>query len=259
VAGTVILAGGVSAFSRQDLGTTPQTGQLKIEMDNGSHVILGHMRKIEVSVGQRVEVDQYVGLSGRQNGPHVHLELRVKDNGLASGFRIINPIGAIVTEHGVPQQTNIRLFRVDVEAMSVHDEPSTLTESLGQYRQGEIIPCHKHVILAQRVEPGERAWGQITGGDFSGNWAFLGFTTEVRSGNDGIDYYAVASDEKNIRIAPNTQQPPVGSCVRGSILPIDEVIDGEVVEPGQSEWGKIASGPHRGRWAFLGSFSTVKL
>ena len=259
VAGTVIVAGGVSAFSRQNLGTTSHTGQLKIEMDNGNHVILGHMRKIEVDVGDRVEERQYVGLSGRQNGAHVHLELRVPDAACLAGFRIVNPIDKIVSEHGSPQVEPIRLFRVDVETLPVYEEPSTSETTPGSYLHGEIVACHRHVILAQRVEPGERAWGNISGGPYAGKWAFLGFTTEVRSVQGGVEYFAVTTNVKNIRLTPDSQQPPVGTYTRGSVLPIGEVKDGEEVDPGQRAWGKIASGPHIGKWAYLGSNSTLKL
>ncbi|HEX9438679.1 MAG TPA: M23 family metallopeptidase, partial [Roseiflexaceae bacterium] len=51
VEGTVIIAGGNPFFQDEVVKGAPQTGQLKIQMDNGAHVIIGHMRSIAVSVG----------------------------------------------------------------------------------------------------------------------------------------------------------------------------------------------------------------
>jgi murein DD-endopeptidase MepM/ murein hydrolase activator NlpD len=259
VSGEVMLAGGTAVFINVIGGTSPQTGQLKIRTDNGSHVILGHLRRIDVEPGQRVEVGQYVGLSGHNNGDHVHVEIRVPDAHLSSGFRIINPIGTILSEDAPPQAVRLRLFRVDdVATLPVYDQPSIDLESRGDYRRGEVIPCHT-VIVAQEVKPGERAWGQTSGGAFSDKWVYLGYTREVRPGNGDVAFYVVTTNLKNIRLSPDATQPAVGTYVRGSILPISEVVDGEEVDPGQTAWGKIAHGPFEGLFAFLGSNSTLKL
>jgi len=259
VSGEVIIAGGTTVFINVIGGANPQTGQLKIKTDNGSHVILGHLRRIDVEPGQRVVAGQYVGLSGHNNGDHVHVEIRVPDGDLSSGFRIVNPIGVILSEDPPPQAVQLRLFRVDdVVVLFVYDQPSMDLESRGDYRRGEVIPCHT-VIVAQEVEPGERSWGQTSGGAFSGKWAYLGYTREVRPGDDGVDFYVVTTNVKNIRISPDSKQPAVGAYVRGSILPISEVVVGEEVDPGQKAWGKLAQGPFKGLFAYLGSNSTLKL
>ncbi|MBV9787779.1 MAG: M23 family metallopeptidase [Chloroflexi bacterium] len=258
VSGEVILSGGTSVFTNVVGGTDPQTGQLKIRTDDGSHVILGHMRRIDVKEGERVDQGQHVGLSGYNNGPHVHVEIRIPDASLDSGLRIVSPIGSILSENPISQPTRPRLFRVDADVLSVHDQPLMDIQSPGEYQRGEVIPCNT-VALAQEVKPGERAWGQISGGDFAGKWVYLGFTTEVRPGDNGVQFYIVTANTKNIRISPDSSVPAVGVYTRGSILPIDEVVDGEVVDPGQRAWGKIAQGPFEGRWAYLGSQSTLKL
>lgn len=259
VGGEVLVAGGTAVFSNIIGGTNPQTGQLKIKTDDGSHVILGHLRKIDVKKGDRVAEGDYVGLSGHQNGDHVHVEIRVPDTHLASGFRIVNPIGVILSEDGALLEPHLRFFRVDdVAALSVFDQPQMDTDSRGDYLRGEVIPCHT-VIVAQEVEPGERAWGQTSGGAFSGKWAYLGFTNEVHAGDNGVDLYIVTTNVKNIRVTPDSTQPPIVAYPRGSILPISTVVEGEVVDPGQNEWGQLASGPFAGRFAFLGSNSTRKV
>lgn len=264
VDGEVLITGGTTVFTNVVGGTSPQTGQLKIKMDSGNHVILGHMRRIDVQVGQRVTAGQYVGVSGYNNGNHVHVEIRVPDTACDAGFRIVDPIGIILSRASEPKLAALRFFKVasaklnGLQALPVYDQPRTDAESSGEYGDGDVIPCH-NVILAQMVKPEERAWGQISGGTLSGKWAYLGYTTEVRSGGDGVDFYVVTTNVKNIRIAPDSTHPPVGYYTRGAILPISEVIDGEEVDPGQKAWGKFAYGPFEGQWAFLASHSTLRL
>lgn len=66
-------------------------GRIQISLDDGSQLILGHCRSAVVGVGQRVEAGQHVGTSGSMNGPHVHVELRVKGGGTSSGWRLVDP------------------------------------------------------------------------------------------------------------------------------------------------------------------------
>lgn len=102
VNGKVITAGGTCYFRSTDRITSdtscdsgarsnPGTGELKIQLSDGTEVILGHMHKIDVKVGDNVTVGQYVGLSGQENGPHVHLEYRTPDSKTISKLRIVDP------------------------------------------------------------------------------------------------------------------------------------------------------------------------
>lgn len=78
VSGTVIVAGGSGSFRHDPSGNAPQTGELRIRLDNGHEVILGHMAGVQVVVGDRVQPGQRVGVSGYAgSGPHLHLEYRV--------------------------------------------------------------------------------------------------------------------------------------------------------------------------------------
>ncbi len=88
VSGTVKIAGGVPYFTFYGNGR-PGVGQLMIETDDGDQVILGHMGLIAVEAGQRVEVGQFVGLSGGENGDHLHLEARELQ--LGGGYRAVDP------------------------------------------------------------------------------------------------------------------------------------------------------------------------
>jgi murein DD-endopeptidase MepM/ murein hydrolase activator NlpD len=70
-AGTV-----VTADARGDFGK-----HVMIDHGNGVRSLYGHLKEIEVKVGQHVEKGQVVGLvgsTGRSTGPHLHYELLVR-------------------------------------------------------------------------------------------------------------------------------------------------------------------------------------
>jgi murein DD-endopeptidase MepM/ murein hydrolase activator NlpD len=87
VAGTVVIAGNSGFYT--DAGGGP--GELRIRLDNGDELILGHDSAINVRVGQRVTPGMLVGLSGGSDGDHVHVEFRVRDSSTPSGWRIVDP------------------------------------------------------------------------------------------------------------------------------------------------------------------------
>lgn len=96
VAGTVKIAGGTPYFRSTDKldgsgVSLPGTGELSIMLDNGDELILGHMHQIDVKVGDKVTAGQYVGLSGTENGAHVHVEYRIPDTSTSSGQRLVDP------------------------------------------------------------------------------------------------------------------------------------------------------------------------
>jgi len=247
VEGTVIIAGGNPFFQDEVVKGAPQTGQLKIQMDNGAHVIIGHMRSIAVSVGDRVREKQFIGHSGTANGPHAHVEIRIPDGSCDPlNMRCVTPMGRILGDE--PEPEDVRLFRVDVPFLSARDQPSMTAATAGDYQAGEIAPCNRRVVLAEEVEPGERAWGRLAGGLFAGKWVFLGFTTEVRPGEDEVRYFVVLSDSRNARTEPDPASPIVGSNQRGAVLPIIEIVTRD-----DDQWGRLASGPFQNRWSFLGS------
>lgn len=94
VEGKVIRAGG-SGFYCDDNGCGQGQGELKIKLNDGSELILGHMSSMNVYVGQTVKVGQPLGQSGSKNGDHVHVEYRIIDTTLPSGFRIVDPRGGM--------------------------------------------------------------------------------------------------------------------------------------------------------------------
>lgn len=91
VTGRVVIAGGGDYFQDERYGTTPQTGELLIEMANGDQVILGHMSQIDVKVGDTVTAGQSVGFSGTYNGAHVHVEYRRIGAPTTSGYQAVDP------------------------------------------------------------------------------------------------------------------------------------------------------------------------
>src|SRR5688500_6313140 len=73
--GRVMIAGESIYF--EDVGGDPAEGELKIKFDrDGAEVVMGHMSRIDFATGQRVSAGQLAGLSGTENAPHVHLEVR---------------------------------------------------------------------------------------------------------------------------------------------------------------------------------------
>lgn len=88
VAGTVMIAGGTPYFTYYGNGQ-PGVGELLIQTDDGNQIVLGHMGLITVQVGQRVEFGEFVGLSGGDNGDHLHLEVRHIQPG--GGYLIVDP------------------------------------------------------------------------------------------------------------------------------------------------------------------------
>jgi murein DD-endopeptidase MepM/ murein hydrolase activator NlpD len=88
VAGTVKIAGGVPYYTYYGNGQ-PGVGELMIETNHGDEVILGHMGRIAVTEGQKVKPGQFLGLSGGDNGDHLHLETREIQPG--GWYRVVDP------------------------------------------------------------------------------------------------------------------------------------------------------------------------
>ncbi|HEY7031315.1 MAG TPA: peptidoglycan DD-metalloendopeptidase family protein [Thermomicrobiales bacterium] len=78
---------GCAAYPDTDGGA----GRLEFMMDNGVMLILGHASEADVVVGQRAAAGDFVGRSGTDNGDHLHLETRVRDQNTPSGWRIVDP------------------------------------------------------------------------------------------------------------------------------------------------------------------------
>lgn len=98
VSGTVVDAGGTGYYCDADEGRCgPGAGELRIRLSNGDEVILGHMRSINVQVGQQIGAGQAVGLSGSENGGHVHVEYRkwVGQGVTNSGYLVVDPRQAL--------------------------------------------------------------------------------------------------------------------------------------------------------------------
>jgi murein DD-endopeptidase MepM/ murein hydrolase activator NlpD len=92
--GVVTIAGGNDRdgyFYCDTNGCGAGQGQLRIRLDDGSELILGHMRNITVQVGQRINAGDLVGLSGGSDGDHIHVEYRIQDRSTPSGWRIVDP------------------------------------------------------------------------------------------------------------------------------------------------------------------------
>ena len=93
--GTVVVAGGSGYYADETGRHDPATsGELRLRLDSGHELILGHLSRIAVRVGQRVGPGEPVGWSGtvgQGNVAHLHLEYRVPDRATTSGWRIVDP------------------------------------------------------------------------------------------------------------------------------------------------------------------------
>jgi murein DD-endopeptidase MepM/ murein hydrolase activator NlpD len=88
VDGVVKVAGGTPYYTFYGNGQ-PGVGELLIEASDGNQVVLGHMGRIVVEAGQTVKAGQFVGLSGGDNGDHLHLEARERQP--LGGYLIVDP------------------------------------------------------------------------------------------------------------------------------------------------------------------------
>jgi murein DD-endopeptidase MepM/ murein hydrolase activator NlpD len=80
--------GGCAAFSDY-FGNG--AGRVEVQLDNGAVLIYGHSSTASVRPGQRVTAGTPLGTSGGMNSPHIHLEARVRDASMPSGWRIVDP------------------------------------------------------------------------------------------------------------------------------------------------------------------------
>jgi hypothetical protein len=88
--GTVTIVGS-NYFEDWNVPGAANAGELRIQTAAGTDIVFGHMSRIDLWEGQTVESSDWAGLSGYANGDHVHIEVRVADNGYASGFRSVDP------------------------------------------------------------------------------------------------------------------------------------------------------------------------
>lgn len=149
VSGTVEVADGSNGFQYTWGDNRPQTGQLRIRLDNppGQYLILGHMQNITVVPGQKLNAGDFVGFSGWQPAPHAHIE-----------YRITRPDGSEAAVD--PRQALAGLFTGQLSAGTTtgpgFDRPYTYQDLL---RAG---------ATGQTILPG--ATGAIFGGNSWNSW-----------------------------------------------------------------------------------------
>lgn len=87
--GTDESGGNCAAF--QDL-LGPGAGRVEVMSNDGNTVMIyGHSSASDLPVGATVTAGQALGVSGGENSPHVHVEVRVRDSSTPSGWRIVDP------------------------------------------------------------------------------------------------------------------------------------------------------------------------
>jgi murein DD-endopeptidase MepM/ murein hydrolase activator NlpD len=80
--------GGCSAFNDY---FGQGAGRVEVLLDNGAVLIYGHSSTSALQPGQRFGAGQVLGTSGGMNSAHIHLEARVRDASMPSGWRIVDP------------------------------------------------------------------------------------------------------------------------------------------------------------------------
>jgi murein DD-endopeptidase MepM/ murein hydrolase activator NlpD len=93
LAGTVSVVGNDHGtgyyYSNPGNADPDHSGEFAVTLANGDILILGHMSRINVNVGDKVNAGDLIGLSGGSDGDHVHVEYRQRQ---ADGsYRIIDP------------------------------------------------------------------------------------------------------------------------------------------------------------------------
>jgi murein DD-endopeptidase MepM/ murein hydrolase activator NlpD len=102
VNGVVTMAGGTGFYRTTPTDNPndaeidgPGMGELMITIPGGDELILGHMNRIGVRIGDAITAGQPVGLSGASNGAHVHVEYRKywgpPGTVTSSGYEVIDP------------------------------------------------------------------------------------------------------------------------------------------------------------------------
>jgi len=66
-------------------------GRVEVLLDNGAVLIFGHSSTSALQPGMRFRAGDVLGTSGGMNSAHIHLEARVRDASMPSGWRIVDP------------------------------------------------------------------------------------------------------------------------------------------------------------------------
>ncbi|HWB74141.1 MAG TPA: M23 family metallopeptidase [Nannocystaceae bacterium] len=88
---TVVIVGS-DYFEDWNVPWAANSGELRLETAAGTHIIYGHMSRIDVHEGDDLAAGDATGLSGYANGDHVHIEVRELDPSFASGYRSVDPV-----------------------------------------------------------------------------------------------------------------------------------------------------------------------
>jgi hypothetical protein len=97
--GGVVMCGGTGVGTDSGGGTCSSfndyygngAGRVEVMLDNGAVLIYGHSSTSALRPGQRFTAGTVLGTSGGMNSPHIHLEARVRDASMPSGWRIVDP------------------------------------------------------------------------------------------------------------------------------------------------------------------------
>lgn len=177
VSGTVITSGGSGSYFNTE-GTRYQSGmgELRILLDNGHQVILGHTSRITVPANSRVTAGMPVGFSGYPGGPHLHLEYRIPNPSFSSQWEAVDPRkyitgGIIPGTHQAPYM-----------GLGSAYQPMTYKNLLLAGAQGQTIP---QGATFYGSGGGSNAWNSALRQLMAGQVPFQGSTNYTFTYNQG--------------------------------------------------------------------------
>jgi murein DD-endopeptidase MepM/ murein hydrolase activator NlpD len=83
----------VGCFRNEQDQATGQIGRIELEMPDGAHVLFDHSLAATVNEGDVVRAGEQIGTNGQMDDfPHTHLEVRIPDPSMPSGWRLVDPV-----------------------------------------------------------------------------------------------------------------------------------------------------------------------
>jgi murein DD-endopeptidase MepM/ murein hydrolase activator NlpD len=105
-------------------------GRIEVQLANGAVIIYGHSSSASVRPGQQVTAGTLLGTSGGMNSPHIHLEARVRDASMPSGWRIVDPRTVLGSGSFVPQSNPY--------AQTGGQQDGSFRQSIRSFNQGRM-------------------------------------------------------------------------------------------------------------------------
>lgn len=131
-----------------------------IETDEGTQLIYGHMKEINVNVGDEINAGEFIGLSGNtgnSTGPHLHFGMK-QGGELIDPTEYAEPLANISGQIDVGRLEKIKTFFEDQISTSLGD---TIVDSVKDRLREETANKTKEIVLGILEGLGELLIGSI--------------------------------------------------------------------------------------------------